>query len=318
VDGKRHGNGEYHWVNGDWYKGQWSNGKRTGQGTYYYASTGQTDTGRFLNGNRVGSGTVKWKNGDRYEGTWDDTSGNLNGQGIYYYVKGSSERGNYVNGKWVRAQSTTYTQRSAIYTTLKDIGSWIWDNLVLFPWFITAVAVAIIWITDGFGWSVIGVAVGGAIVSAILMSVIEFVQPILEWLWNNKWVPITIIAIIIASAIWRSDWRRNLFSGGSDKAIPAQEALAPGKWEGSFNNKTVVLEFTSVDGQEVNAVIHLPQQNEQLKGTINGDDLALDDVNANGYYDGKYTGTLDKTKSVFEGSYLSSKQERIAFKFVKQ
>ncbi|MDR0814302.1 MAG: hypothetical protein LBN37_00960 [Bacteroidales bacterium] len=327
VDGRRHGAGEYHWTNGDWYKGQWVNGERTGQGTYYFASTGETDIGQFLKGKKVGSGTVKWKDGSRYEGTWDDTSGKLNGTGIYYFAGGTTERGSYVNGTWVRAQTTTYTppKTTTTYTssnysssTLSDIGSWIWENLMWFPWFFTGLAVVITWIGDGFGWNVIGVAVGGAIASTILMFVIEFVKPILEWLWDNKWVPITIIAIIILSAIWRSDWRKNLFSGGSDEAIPVQELLVPGKWEGSFNNKNVVLEFTSVNGQEVNAVIHLPQQDEQLKGSINGSDIALDDVIANGYYDGKYSGTLDETKTVLEGYYLSSKQEKIPFKFTKK
>jgi hypothetical protein len=104
----RNGEGEMIWVNGDFYIGGWVNDKKEGQGTHYVDQYKRTDTGQFGNNQRVGRGIMAWENGDRYEGTWNDTSGKLNGQGIYYYASGISEEGQFVDEKWKKKTSSRY------------------------------------------------------------------------------------------------------------------------------------------------------------------------------------------------------------------
>jgi len=109
----RHGQGKYYSSNGDWSEsianeGSWVNGKLNGQAISYVAKHKRADRGEYRDGYRVGRGIMIWENGDRYEGTWDDTSGNLNGQGIYYYANGSSEECRYVDGIWERKISGGY------------------------------------------------------------------------------------------------------------------------------------------------------------------------------------------------------------------
>jgi hypothetical protein len=96
-----HGQGEAHWPGGDWYRGEWVNGEITGQGAMYNPRFKRTDTGEFVNGARVGRGEMKWDDGERYEGTWDDSSGTMNGQGVFHHVDGRSQSGRWVEGRWV-------------------------------------------------------------------------------------------------------------------------------------------------------------------------------------------------------------------------
>ena len=69
LNGEKHGQGKFSWVNGDQYTGEWKNSSRTGRGTYFYAN-GDEYTGEFLNGKKHGQGTYKWANGDQYTGEW--------------------------------------------------------------------------------------------------------------------------------------------------------------------------------------------------------------------------------------------------------
>ena len=45
-DGKRHGTGEYHWASGAMYKGQLENGMKNGYGTYTFPD-GTEKTGQW-------------------------------------------------------------------------------------------------------------------------------------------------------------------------------------------------------------------------------------------------------------------------------
>lgn len=50
----RQGTGTMTWENGDKYTGDWVDGLRYGNGIYYYASTGKTDEGRWVNDKYMG------------------------------------------------------------------------------------------------------------------------------------------------------------------------------------------------------------------------------------------------------------------------
>ena len=100
----RAGRGIMTWTDGNRYEGEWSEDKQTGNGTYYNATHKRTDTGQFVNGMRIGKFTIKWDDGARYEGLCnDDDDGNSNGEGIYYYASGKTEKGKWISGKWVKS-----------------------------------------------------------------------------------------------------------------------------------------------------------------------------------------------------------------------
>jgi serine/threonine protein kinase len=100
-DNKRTGKGRMEWENGNWFEGEWNDNGFNGQATYYNASAKRTDKGEYKDSNRSGRGTMTWANGNRYEGTWQDNSeGKLNGEGVFYYADGKSEKGRYINSEW--------------------------------------------------------------------------------------------------------------------------------------------------------------------------------------------------------------------------
>ena len=212
-DGKRSGSGKMVWANGNWYEGGWNENGMHGKGTNYVKSQQRTDIGDFVDHERNGRGVMKWDSGERYEGTWKDTVNGLCGEGRYYRANGSSERGRYVNGDWKSNQSNDGTD---IYihngNWLQNAGAWIWNNLIWLPWVATAVVAIIMLIDDGFNWTFVGVCIGGAIISAIMMVVIEIIKSILIWLWKIKWVVVAIGVLILARTIYVSNFKYSGFS----------------------------------------------------------------------------------------------------------
>lgn len=157
VKHKRHGKGKVVWNNGDWYDGSWLDGEKTGQGMQYVAKYKRTDIGQFRNGSRVGSGEMKWADGSRYVGTWNDVSGKLQGQGTYYNPDGSTEKGKWVDGNWVKSKSTW-----------KDIGGCL-NVIALFMWIGGAIFT---WVSNGFFAALISAFVG-MIVYGIFVWILE-------------------------------------------------------------------------------------------------------------------------------------------------
>ncbi|CAG9331540.1 unnamed protein product [Blepharisma stoltei] len=97
VNGKRHGNGEIIYSNGDKYKGKWINDKKEGYGKYLYKDIGITYKGDWHMNNRHGNGKMKFSNGDVLQGSW--SNGYLNdGYVIILYGNGDKYQGEIVNG----------------------------------------------------------------------------------------------------------------------------------------------------------------------------------------------------------------------------
>ena len=216
-EGKRFGSGKMVWADGGWYEGGWNENGAHGKGTRYYKDMQRTDTGDFVDGERNGRGVMKWDNGDRYEGTWKDTSYGLNGEGIYYYANGVSERCRYVNGTWQSFNSNNYNTKTydsgPAYdgNALQNVGAWIWHNLKFLPWVITALLAVIALVNgDGF-WSFIGICIGGGIASFILMFLIEILKSVLKWFWNHKWILVVIGVLILVRYVSVSGFVQNLF-----------------------------------------------------------------------------------------------------------
>ena len=106
-------------INGEYYDGEFVNGKKEGEGKLIYANGNQYE-GTFLGGVPNGKGKLIQTDNDIYEGEWKN--GKINGQGIrlhnngdkyvgnhlndvrsgkglYLFVNGDSYNGNWVNGK---------------------------------------------------------------------------------------------------------------------------------------------------------------------------------------------------------------------------
>jgi hypothetical protein len=85
-EGRRNGNGIYHWNNGDRYEGPFLRGKRHGQGGFIWAN-GDKYTGGYRNGKKHGHGSYNWINGASYNGQY--AYGKRHGRGTFVSVEGS-------------------------------------------------------------------------------------------------------------------------------------------------------------------------------------------------------------------------------------
>ncbi|APD11266.1 hypothetical protein UC34_25305 [Pandoraea vervacti] len=94
--GKRSGVGTYTWASGNRYEGPFVNDERTGKGKFSWAS-GATYEGDFVAGKRTGRGIYVWPNGDRYEG--DFVNDERTGKGKLRWVSGTTYEGDFIAGK---------------------------------------------------------------------------------------------------------------------------------------------------------------------------------------------------------------------------
>lgn len=117
--GKRHGDGELTWINGDKYIGKFNDGYIDGRGTIYFRDgteyagqwkknrfhgegtrrfqNGNVYNGNYVDGKRQGQGKCYFANGDMYVGDWKGDT--IHGFGRYYYNNGHSFEGMFRDGK---------------------------------------------------------------------------------------------------------------------------------------------------------------------------------------------------------------------------
>jgi hypothetical protein len=91
------GQGRATFVNGDIYVGQYERDQRHGYGRYEWAD-GRVYDGGFRRDNRNGSGTYSWPDGSSYTGEF--LNGHRHGQGTYQFADGSIYTGEWKNGKY--------------------------------------------------------------------------------------------------------------------------------------------------------------------------------------------------------------------------
>jgi hypothetical protein len=96
LSGKKHGEGEMIWANGDTFRGNFVKNERNGHGTLWFASGGEY-VGEWVDNQMHGSGTRRFPNGDVYLG--DYNQGQRHGQGRFYYTNGD-----LYWGEWKRDQ----------------------------------------------------------------------------------------------------------------------------------------------------------------------------------------------------------------------
>ncbi len=105
VDGKREGDGEIKFPNGDSYKGQWKSDMKEGQGVYSWKD-GSSYSGGWIQGKRSGYGIYSAKNGDRYKGEWKDDK--MAGAGNYLFADGRFFSGEIRNDLWTGTAKMNY------------------------------------------------------------------------------------------------------------------------------------------------------------------------------------------------------------------
>lgn len=91
------GKGEFHFLTGVVYSGDWKDSRMNGDGTCSYPGVG-VYTGEYSDAVRCGTGTFLWENGDSYRGQWWDDSMTT---GIYTFTDGSVYKGSFADGKIV-------------------------------------------------------------------------------------------------------------------------------------------------------------------------------------------------------------------------
>ena len=87
-DGKKAGEGQNTYMNGDRYDGTWKNDVREGNGTLYMAS-GDKFKGAWANDAMHGAGVYSYAFGDRMEGGWKE--GKRHGRFTVYCANGDRE-----------------------------------------------------------------------------------------------------------------------------------------------------------------------------------------------------------------------------------
>ena len=114
-NGKRNGQGTYYYADGCKYEGQWKEDKKHGQGALYFAN-GNKYVGQFKEGQYHGQGTFFWPDGDKYVGQWENDK--RHGQGTYFYKNGNRYEGQYTDGQR-NGQGTYYFANGEKY-----VGQW--------------------------------------------------------------------------------------------------------------------------------------------------------------------------------------------------
>ena len=124
---------------GQKYIGYWKNGKRNGQGTYYYGD-GSKYSGNFVDNSLSGHGAYFWNNGNKFEGSWN--TGKMEGYGTYFYADdATTETGYWSDGKFVGNSKSDYAFSNNKSTSGKTtnigcisgncddgFGTYVWEN----------------------------------------------------------------------------------------------------------------------------------------------------------------------------------------------
>ena len=104
--------------NGGKYTGSYMNGKKHGEGTFFYPD-GSKYIGYWINDERHGHGTYEYPNGDIYDGEWSNNQ--RHGQGVYSYaVNGSKYKGNWIQGKMEETGDLIHANHRYVGTFQQD------------------------------------------------------------------------------------------------------------------------------------------------------------------------------------------------------
>ncbi|KAG2453584.1 hypothetical protein HYH02_001802 [Chlamydomonas schloesseri] len=108
VEGRREGQGVARLANGDRYRGGWLAGRRHGRGEWVSAA-GDRYVGEWAAGERHGQGSCVFANGDKYTGEW--RHGQRHGYGEVVFADGVRFRGRWLEDCWVQSLADPLTSR---------------------------------------------------------------------------------------------------------------------------------------------------------------------------------------------------------------
>jgi hypothetical protein len=90
-----HGEGQYFWPDGSFFKGLWVSDSRSGHG-FERLSDGSQYEGSFVDNARNGLGTMLYIDGSKYEGNWQHE--HWHGHGTFTSADGSAIEGTFIQG----------------------------------------------------------------------------------------------------------------------------------------------------------------------------------------------------------------------------
>ena len=112
---------DYTFPNGDYYEGEWKNGKPHGQGTFIYNTKYNNQkkyVGGFKDGKHHGHGSYTYSYGIKYVGEFKD--GKWHGHGSYNYANGNTYVGQWENGNPQGQGTVIYTNGNKYVGEFKD------------------------------------------------------------------------------------------------------------------------------------------------------------------------------------------------------
>lgn len=98
------GKGDFEFLSGETYTGEWQNSFMSGAGTVVFPEIGKY-TGEMRGSKRNGKGTFIWLSGDKYKGRWANDA--MSGKGKYSFSNGGVFEGTFNNNEPI---SGTYTR----------------------------------------------------------------------------------------------------------------------------------------------------------------------------------------------------------------
>lgn len=91
-NGKRHGEGVFHYKNKDIYSGSWKYGKKDGHGTYIFDANRMKISGIWING-EIEKGKWIFPNGTYFEGNFEKNK--PKGSGVWHFANGNRVDGEF-------------------------------------------------------------------------------------------------------------------------------------------------------------------------------------------------------------------------------
>lgn len=95
INDMKEGKGQYYYLNGDIYDGEWKYDKKHGYGVYTFLDKGSKYEGTWKEDKMDGKGVYYYKNGSKYDGEW--VTDKREGNGIFHYENGSKYDGEWKN-----------------------------------------------------------------------------------------------------------------------------------------------------------------------------------------------------------------------------
>eukprot|EP01060_Flectonema_neradi_P024017 TRINITY_DN3249_c0_g1_i1.p1 TRINITY_DN3249_c0_g1~~TRINITY_DN3249_c0_g1_i1.p1 ORF type:complete len:676 (+),score=180.34 TRINITY_DN3249_c0_g1_i1:43-2028(+) len=134
YQGQRHvetrtktGLGQTLFVNGDAYIGEYTDNKRNGVGSYYWAETGELYIGEWRNNQRAGTGRMIYADGSRYYGTWRFNE--QEGEGRFTYLNGDT-----YSGCWSKSMKQGHGTYTVAQESSQFVGTFDQDEFITGEW----------------------------------------------------------------------------------------------------------------------------------------------------------------------------------------